>query len=609
MVSSRVRIVRIFESLPLEDRARRDRVALDLVHQRLTRREGLGIPQPARPRHRHTRTVHFTGEIEQMNLETARVHAERGARALVHHAIVPLAIDLDPHGIYAIRRQQLARIGRREVDRRHPDRPSPPRTPLHHGPQAVRATQPALGRRQVAVRHGGPDKRRRDRLPVVRHGRDDVHGKPVLARQPPHHLHVARPPAPEPMVVPQNQLLHPEARPQYVAHELLGSEPRQLRRERHHLDPLDAERCRQHALLVGQREQPRRGARVHDLERVRVEGHEQARAPPRLLRAPHDLAQHRLVSAVDPVERPDGRDRGDSAPRHCSTTTTRGLSTSSTRSATATRAPFANKATHPASRISLPAGTGRPCTTAARTASSSSRAGSSRTSSAGSRSACAVTASGATASASRNGPTRVRLRLARCAPQPSASPTSRARLRRYVPPLTVARKPTSGGAKVSSSSSVTSTRRGRNTTLSPRRARRYARSPATFTAEYAGGRWSYAPRNPASASSTRPRSTPRHASEVATVAPVVSSVAVVVPSRIRPSYALAHPAANSAKRVARPSTSTSSPDANGSSVPRCPTRSVPTARRTASTTSCDVGPSGPPGFATSATPEISPRPP
>src|SRR2546427_569715 len=133
-----------------------------------------------------------------MNLEAARVHAERGARALVHHAIVPLAIDLDPHGIYAIRWQQLARIWRREVDRRHPDRPSPPRAPLHHGPQAVPATQPALGRRQVAVRHGGPDERRRDRLPVVRHGRDDVHRKPVLARQPPHHLYVARAPAPAP---------------------------------------------------------------------------------------------------------------------------------------------------------------------------------------------------------------------------------------------------------------------------------------------------------------------------------------------------------------------------------------------------------------------------
>src|SRR3989449_10540073 len=66
-----------------------------LFRSRLTRREGLCIPQPARPRHRHRRTVHITGEIEQMNLEAARVHAERGARALVHHAIVPPAIDLE----------------------------------------------------------------------------------------------------------------------------------------------------------------------------------------------------------------------------------------------------------------------------------------------------------------------------------------------------------------------------------------------------------------------------------------------------------------------------------------------------------------------------------
>src|SRR6266850_3719161 len=501
-----------------------------------------------------------------MNLKAARVHAERGPRALVHHASVPLSLDRDPHGIHAIRGQQLTRVGRREVDRRHPDRPAPPGAPLHHTPQTVRPPEPTLGRCQVSVRHGRPDQRRRDRLPVLLHGLNDLHGEPVVARQPPHHLHIAGAAAPEPVVVPQNQLLHPEARPYHVAHELLGTETRQVRRERHDLDPLDAERRRQHTLLVGQREEPRRGARVHDLERVRVERHEQARALPRLPGPPHDLAQHGLVPAVDPVERPDGRDAAP--PRHCSTTTTRGLSTSPMRSATATSCPLQNRATFPVSRVPSATGTGRPCTTAARPASSRSRAGRSRTSSAGSRSARAVTSSGATASASQNAPTRVRLSVARCAPQPSASPTSRARLRRYVPPLTVARKPTSGGVKLSSSSSATSTRRGCNTTPSPRRARRYARSPATFTAEYAGGRWSYAPRNVASASSTRARSSACHASDVATVAPVASSVAVVAPSRITPSYALAQAAANGANRVARPTTITSSPAANGSSVPR-----------------------------------------
>src|SRR5260370_41397915 len=79
IVSSRVRMVRIFESLPLEDRPRRDRVALDLVDQRLTRREGLGIPQPAQPLYRHRRPVQVAGEIEQMNLEAAGVRTERGA--------------------------------------------------------------------------------------------------------------------------------------------------------------------------------------------------------------------------------------------------------------------------------------------------------------------------------------------------------------------------------------------------------------------------------------------------------------------------------------------------------------------------------------------------
>src|SRR5438105_1343767 len=53
----------------------------------------------------------------------------------------------------------------------------------------------------------------------------------------------------------------------------------------------------------------------------------------------------------------------------------------------------------------------------------------------------------------------------------------------------------------------------------------------------------------------------RHASEVATGTPVASSVLVVVPSRITPSYALVHAAAKGASRVARPTTTPSQPDA------------------------------------------------
>src|SRR2546430_13273404 len=68
-----------------------------------------------------------------------------------------------------------------------------------------------------------------------------------------------------------------------------------------------------------------------------------------------------------------------------------------------------------------------------------------------------------------NGPTRVRTSVARCAPHPNSSPTSRARPRRYVPPLTVARNATSGGAKRTSSSAETRTGRAANATGSPRR--------------------------------------------------------------------------------------------------------------------------------------------
>src|SRR5689334_8489226 len=47
-----------------------------------------------------------------------------------------------------------------------------------------------------------------------------------------------------------------------------------------------------------------------------------------------------------------------------------------------------------------------------------------------------------------------------------------------------------------------------------------------------------------------------------------------------------------ASRVALPSTSGSTPLAAGSSVPVCPIRRSPIARRTRATTSCEVGPAG-----------------
>jgi hypothetical protein len=62
--------------------------------------------------------------------------------------------------------------------------------------------------------------------------------------------------------------------------------------------------------------------------------------------------------------------------------------------------------------------------------------------------------------------------------------------------------------------------------------------------------------------------------------------------RTTASYDLSLPLRNCASRVARPSTSASTPVAAGSSVPVWPMRRSASARRTRATTSCDVGPAG-----------------
>src|SRR5262245_4065334 len=58
------------------------------------------------------------------------------------------------------------------------------------------------------------------------------------------------------------------------------------------------------------------------------------------------------------------------------------------------------------------------------------------------------------------------------------------------------------------------------------------------------------------------------------------------------SYTLSAALRNRASRVARPRTSGRTPLAEGSSVPGCPMRRSPNARRTRATTSCEVGPTG-----------------
>src|SRR3712207_450107 len=57
-------------------------------------------------------------------------------------------------------------------------------------------------------------------------------------------------------------------------------------------------------------------------------------------------------------------------------------------------------------------------------------------------------------------------------------------------------------------------------------------------------------------------------------------------------YSLSEPVRCCASRVACPSTSGSTPDARGSSVPVCPIRLSPRDRRATTTASCELGPTG-----------------
>src|SRR5947208_3386372 len=167
VTSRRERIVRkSMACLPVEDGARRDRVASELLHQRLARWKRLHVAQPAYPLDGHRFAVQLAGEVEQIDLQGARRDAEGGPRPLVHHAPVshpaspfPLPRQSYPDCIHPVRRQELAGIGRGEVDRRNPDRPPPPCPALHDARRAVAPAEPALGGREVPVRDRGAGRR------------------------------------------------------------------------------------------------------------------------------------------------------------------------------------------------------------------------------------------------------------------------------------------------------------------------------------------------------------------------------------------------------------------------------------------------------------------
>lgn len=142
-------------------------------------------------------------------------------------------------------------------------------------------------------------------------------------------------------------------------------------------------------------------------------------------------------------------------------------------------------------------------------------------------------------------------------------------------------------------------------TSSPSRTREYERLPLILMALTFDGTCMIAPDSRPTAASMSSRARPCAAFD-AVSSPSASSVTVVWPSRIVPTYSFSVSARWPSSLVARSMPRTSTPVAIGSSVPACPTRRVRAIPRIFATTSCEVKPDG---LSTMTRPARRPPPP
>src|SRR5213080_1274673 len=125
-------------------------------------------------------------------------------------------------------------------------------------------------------------------------------------------------------------------------------------------------------------------------------------------------------------------------------------------------------------------------------------------------------------------------------------------------------------------------------TVTPRRASLYARSPPILTADAAGIGSSISPRRGASRASSRSRG---GGSERSMPSPSGSPVEVRALRSTSVTYRLSRPTKHEVSLVAPPDNRSNRPVANGSSVPAWPVR-APVRRRTPATIANDDGPAG-----------------
>ena len=181
----------------------------------------------------------------------------------------------------------------------------------HDAAHRIQSPERAGSASEVAARHETADERgahgRALRI-VERDGRHDVHREAALGAEAAQRVDVAGAAATEAVIVPDHEFAHAETAEENPVHELRGVEALQIRRERQDRHVVDAAERDDLGLLEPHREERRRGGGVHDLERVRIEGDEQAREAARV-RARRDALKHIPVPPVYAIERADGDDR------------------------------------------------------------------------------------------------------------------------------------------------------------------------------------------------------------------------------------------------------------------------------------------------------------
>jgi hypothetical protein len=108
-----------------------------LCREVIRRLEPANVPQACHPRQPHPLAVEIAGKAEQVRFERAGRVVKSGPSALVHHAAKAALPGLHLDGVHAIRRQELLRWHRADVDGRHPQRATSPSAPTYHPAHAV----------------------------------------------------------------------------------------------------------------------------------------------------------------------------------------------------------------------------------------------------------------------------------------------------------------------------------------------------------------------------------------------------------------------------------------------------------------------------------------